>query len=77
MNEDGRVSNSESSKVAIVDLSLGNLYSVKMALEHVGLNPMITSSKEEISKARAVVLPGVGAFGDAMNWSIATLRFSW
>ena len=57
-------------QVAIVDYGLGNLYSVKHACAHVGLQAEITSSKAAIEQAQAVILPGVGAFGDAM----ATLR---
>jgi glutamine amidotransferase len=57
-------------EAAIVDYSLGNLYSVKHACAHVGLHAEITSSREAIANARAVILPGVGAYGDAM----ATLR---
>jgi len=53
--------------VAIVDYGLGNLYSVKQACQHVGLQANITSSKSEILAADAVILPGVGAFGDAMD----------
>jgi glutamine amidotransferase len=53
-------------QVAIVDYSLGNLYSVKHACGHVGLHAEITSSKAGIANARAVILPGVGAYGDAM-----------
>jgi glutamine amidotransferase len=52
--------------VAIVDHSLGNLYSVKHACEHVGLHAEITSSTETVANARAAIVPGVGAFGDAM-----------
>lgn len=52
--------------VAIVDYNMGNLYSVKHACAHVGLHAEITSSHETIASARAVILPGVGAFGDAM-----------
>jgi glutamine amidotransferase len=54
------------SQVAIVDYSLGNLYSVKHACLHVGLNAEITSSKQDVLNADAVIVPGVGAFGDAM-----------
>lgn len=54
-------------EVAIVDYGLGNLYSVRQACEAVGLSAKITSSKNEILKAAAVILPGVGAFGDAMS----------
>jgi glutamine amidotransferase len=54
-------------KVAIVDYSLGNLFSVKHACEHVGLDGVITACKEDVLAADAVILPGVGAFGDAMD----------
>lgn len=57
----------EPPQVAIVDYGLGNLYSVKHACEHVGFAVIVTSSKEEILGADAVILPGVGAFGDAMD----------
>ena len=53
-------------RVAIIDYSLGNLYSVKQACSKVGLQAKITSSKKEILEADAVILPGVGAFGDSM-----------
>ena len=53
--------------VAIVDYRLGNLFSVKHACEHAGIPSTITSSKKEILQASAVILPGVGAFGDAMD----------
>jgi glutamine amidotransferase len=54
-------------KIAIVNYGLGNLFSVKNACEIVGLKGSVTSSKIEIRNADAVILPGVGAFGDAMN----------
>ena len=53
--------------VAIVDYRLGNLFSVKHACERAGIPSTITSSKKEILQASAVILPGVGAFGDAMD----------
>lgn len=53
--------------VAIVDFGLGNLFSIKHACEHVGLTVSITSSAEEVAAARSVILPGVGAFADAME----------
>ena len=53
-------------EVAIVDYGLGNLYSVKHACTHAGLRARITSDPAEIRGADATVLPGVGAFGDAM-----------
>lgn len=52
--------------VAIVDYGLGNLFSVKQACTFVGLNSIITNSKKDILDADAVILPGVGAYGDAM-----------
>ena len=55
------------SAIAIVDYRMGNLYSVKLACEHAGLHATITSDKKAILSADAVILPGVGAFGDAMN----------
>lgn len=52
--------------VAIVDYGLGNLFSVKQACTFVGLNSIITNSKKYILDADAVILPGVGSYGDAM-----------
>jgi glutamine amidotransferase len=54
------------SLVAIVDYGLGNLFSVEQACAFVGLNSTITNSKKAILAADAVILPGVGAYGDAM-----------
>jgi glutamine amidotransferase len=54
-------------KVAIVDFGLGNLFSVQRACERAGLLAEITSSKESVLAADGVILPGVGAFGDAME----------
>jgi glutamine amidotransferase len=59
--------NAPGAQVAIVDYGLGNLFSVKQACEHAGLRAIITSSRQEITAADAVVLPGVGAFGDAVE----------
>ena len=53
--------------VAIVDYGLGNLFSVNSACERVGLQSFITSEADEVKRADAVILPGVGAFGDAME----------
>lgn len=46
---------------------MGNLRSVQKALEHVGYSATVTSQPEEIAQADKVILPGVGAFGDAMR----------
>ena len=53
--------------VAIIDYGLGNLFSINNACKLVGLNTIITSDINKISNADALILPGVGAFGDAMN----------
>lgn len=52
--------------VAIVDYGLGNLFSVRMACERAGMVASVTSAARDILAADALVLPGVGAFGDAM-----------
>jgi glutamine amidotransferase len=64
------MSRQHSGTVAIVDYGMGNLFSIQQMCEHVGLRVEITSLPPVIEKASAVILPGVGAFGDAM----ATLR---
>lgn len=53
--------------IAIVDYGMGNLRSVYKALEHVGAEARIIASPQELPGARAIVLPGVGAFGQAMD----------
>lgn len=52
--------------VAIVDYGIGNLRSVQKGFERVGHRAIITSNPEDVARAERVVLPGVGAFGDAM-----------
>ena len=54
-------------QVAIVDYGMGNLFSVKHACEHAGLQATITSSRAEVLAADAVIVPGIGAFSDAME----------
>ena len=54
-------------KVCIIDYKLGNLFSVNQALKNIGLDVTISSDKNEIDDADALILPGVGAFGDAMQ----------
>ncbi|MCG6167604.1 imidazole glycerol phosphate synthase subunit HisH [Leptospira sp. FAT2] len=54
-------------KISIIDYGLGNLFSVQQACEHVGLRTHITHDKKFILSSDAVILPGVGAFGDAMK----------
>lgn len=54
-------------KVVIIDYQLGNLFSVKQACDTVGINALISSNSEDILNADALILPGVGAFIEAMN----------
>lgn len=53
--------------IAIIDYGAGNLFSVQNALNYLGLENKISSDKEDIIEADRLILPGVGAFGDAMN----------
>lgn len=53
--------------VTIVDYQMGNLRSVQKALEHVGAQATISNDPDEIAAADRLILPGVGAFGDAMR----------
>jgi glutamine amidotransferase len=52
--------------IAILDYGMGNLRSVQKGFEQVGHQAMITSDPAELLRAERAVLPGVGAFGDAM-----------
>ena len=54
-------------RAAIVDYGLGNLFSIQRACEHAGMEGLVTSEKREILGSDLVILPGVGAFGDAMR----------
>lgn len=52
--------------IAIVDYGVGNLFSLSSSLKYVGADAVITGDKEELTKADKIILPGVGAFGDAI-----------
>lgn len=54
-------------EIVIIDYGMGNLFSVRQACIHAGLTPRITSRREEVLGADAAILPGVGAFADAMQ----------
>lgn len=56
--------------IAVIDYGMGNLRSVQKAFEFLGFEAVITDSAEVIEKADKIILPGVGAFCDA----ISTLR---
>ena len=53
--------------IAIIDYDAGNIRSVEKALKFLGQDVKITRDPEEILSAEKVILPGVGAFGDAMG----------
>ena len=56
-----------SDKIVIIDYGMGNLRSVQKAFEHVGYDAIITRDHDHIRDASKIVLPGVGAFKDAMH----------
>lgn len=58
---------SDSTEIAILDYGMGNLRSVEKALEHVGANAPIVSDAEAAHAADGLILPGVGAFPEAMR----------
>jgi glutamine amidotransferase len=53
--------------VAIVDYGVGNLFSLKSSFAAIGVEAVVTSDKAVLSGADHVILPGVGAFGDAAD----------
>ena len=53
--------------IAVIDYGMGNLFSIRNACLASGMDAKITNSRREISGADAVILPGVGAFYDAME----------
>ncbi|MGZ7445753.1 imidazole glycerol phosphate synthase subunit HisH [Paenibacillus sp. TH7-28] len=54
-------------KLAIVDYGMGNLHSVGKAVERLGYEGIVTGDEARVLAADGVLLPGVGAFGDAME----------
>lgn len=51
--------------IAIVDYGVGNLFSLESSLKAIGVKAAVTASAEDLSRASGIILPGVGAFGDA------------
>ena len=51
--------------IAIIDYGVGNLFSLCSSLARIGVEAVVTSDKDVISKAEKLILPGVGAFADA------------
>ncbi len=56
-----------SAKALIIDYGMGNLRSVEKAVEAVGGTPSISPDPDAVRNAERLILPGVGAFGDAME----------
>lgn len=55
------------SKVAVIDYGMGNIGSVQNALKEIGASSTLVQNPDEIKKYDRIILPGVGAFGDAMK----------
>ena len=51
--------------IAIIDYGVGNLFSLKSSLAAIGADAVVTADPEVIKSAEKIILPGVGAFGDA------------
>ena len=52
--------------IAIIDYGVGNIFSLKSSLDKIGAEAVLTGSRETIEKCDRIILPGVGAFGDAI-----------
>ena len=58
--------------IAILDYGVGNLFSLRSSLQSLGLNACVTADAAALRAADRLILPGVGAFGDAMQKLEAT-----
>ena len=56
-----------SSKIVILDHGTGNTLSIKNAFKFLGYETIITNTENELLTAKALIFPGVGAFGHGMN----------
>jgi len=56
-----------SKNIAIIDYNMGNVFSLMSACKKIGHNAFVTNEKDQITKADIILLPGVGAFADAMK----------
>lgn len=54
--------------ITVIDYGMGNLWSVSSALRYLGSNPIVSSDPDEIVRADALLLPGVGSFRKAMSF---------
>ncbi len=53
--------------LAIIDYGVGNLFSLQCSLKKIGVDAVVTNDAQVIKDADRIILPGVGAFGDAIN----------
>ena len=67
MNVTDKLTGENRNMVAIIDYDAGNIRSVEKAIRYLGKEVTVTSDPEKILAADRVILPGVGAFGDAMK----------
>lgn len=61
------MSDTNRKQIAIIDYGMGNLFNVQCACSYAGLRSVVTADKNVITHSTGIILPGVGAFGDAMN----------
>lgn len=59
-------------KIGVIDYGMGNLFSVEQALKRLGAEVVVTADSERLAETDACILPGVGAFPDAMKRLIET-----
>ncbi len=53
--------------IAIINYGVGNLFSLCSSLKHLGIDSVVTAHPKELDNAHSIILPGVGAFGDAIK----------
>ena len=53
--------------IAIIDYGVGNLFSLKSSLAAIGTEAVVTRDQQVLNQADHIILPGVGAFGDAAD----------
>lgn len=58
--------------IAIIDYGVGNLFSLSSSLKYLGFDNIITNKADDLIAADKLILPGVGAFGDAKDKLVAT-----
>ena len=56
---------SEKNTVTIIDYGVGNLFSLRSSFAAIGVTATVTADPAELTQAERIILPGVGAFGDA------------